>query len=376
MEKTETKLIHRKLASFNKFKLIIPVNVERKIRFLCNEIHDVEWSGVLFYSTEGSFDNMDLVIKCVDIFQMDEGTKGYTEFKTDADIVNYMCNHVELLQETIYHGLIHSHNNMSAFFSGTDLNTLTEEGSSMPHFVSLIVNNEGNYVASVTRYVKSKSLIEEQLKYTSWQNKEHNSLRHDVIEEEYVEYYDLEVIREGIDSEVEKEMKARVHEIRELKSKQPSNPYFYASPYTGYDDKAFKPKLLFDETVDSGINANTGTSTPNQFVVDDTTINNMVWQSITCNPFITADKVNKDKWVKSMSALYKQRFGTIDNFKQFAYDFVSFLIEMDDKIQYSSSKDMMENMSTVATEVSTILEGLPQNDWIKAWVSIYNEYIL
>lgn len=36
------------------------------------------------------------------------------------------------------------------FFSGTDLNTLKGEGASMPHFVSLIVNNKGDYTAAIT----------------------------------------------------------------------------------------------------------------------------------------------------------------------------------------------------------------------------------
>ena len=36
------------------------------------------------------------------------------------------------------------------FFSGTDLNTLQEEGSDMNNFLSLIVNNAGQYTAAIT----------------------------------------------------------------------------------------------------------------------------------------------------------------------------------------------------------------------------------
>ena len=48
---------------------------------------------------------------------------------------------------------IQSHNQMNSFFSGTDRSTLIEEGMTMPHFVSLIVNNAGKYTAKITRRV-------------------------------------------------------------------------------------------------------------------------------------------------------------------------------------------------------------------------------
>ena len=65
------------------------------------------------------------------------------------DVVSYMANNSELLDCQM--GLIHSHNNMSTFFSGTDIRTLEEEGLDRNHFVSLIVNNQGSYTAAITR---------------------------------------------------------------------------------------------------------------------------------------------------------------------------------------------------------------------------------
>ena len=58
-----------------------------------------------------------------------------------------MCNN-DLLD--CYIGLLHSHNHMGSFFSGTDTDTLKSEGMTMPHFVSLIVNNSGEYSAAIT----------------------------------------------------------------------------------------------------------------------------------------------------------------------------------------------------------------------------------
>ena len=46
-------LVHRQ----DIFKIVIPVEVEKKIRFLCKNIWDVEWSGILFYKVEGAFED-------------------------------------------------------------------------------------------------------------------------------------------------------------------------------------------------------------------------------------------------------------------------------------------------------------------------------
>lgn len=96
------------------YKLLIPAEVERKIRFACQKVWNTEWSGTLFFTYEGSFENNDLVIKCVDIYIMDIGTQAYTEFDMNPDVIAYMTEHPELLDCQL--GLIHSHNNMSKEF--------------------------------------------------------------------------------------------------------------------------------------------------------------------------------------------------------------------------------------------------------------------
>lgn len=150
------------------YKMVIPQEVEKKIRLLCREIHNVEWSGVLFYKVSGSFEDKSLTITCVDLFQMDEGTGGYTEYDMSPDVMGYMTDHPKLLDAGVYQGLIHSHNNMATFFSGTDTATLQSEGNDMNHFVSLIVNNAGKYTAGVTRKVKLKQTVNEEFAYPTW----------------------------------------------------------------------------------------------------------------------------------------------------------------------------------------------------------------
>lgn len=90
---------------YNNLKLIIPNEVEKKIRFTCQQIWDFEWSGTLFFNYSGSFENNDLVITCVDFYVMDIGSTTYTEFDMNPDVISYMTEHPELLNCQI--GLIH-----------------------------------------------------------------------------------------------------------------------------------------------------------------------------------------------------------------------------------------------------------------------------
>ena len=87
------------------YKIIIPEEIESKIRFLCNKIHAVEWSGTLFYDIEGTFEDNNLVVTCKDIYLMDIGSAAYTEFNMSPDVISYMAQNPELLDYKT--GLIH-----------------------------------------------------------------------------------------------------------------------------------------------------------------------------------------------------------------------------------------------------------------------------
>ena len=78
------------------YKLIIPGNVEEKIRYLLRKFPSTEWSGVLFTTHEGTFENNDLVITCKDIYPMDLGNTTFTEFKMNEDVAAYMAENIDL----------------------------------------------------------------------------------------------------------------------------------------------------------------------------------------------------------------------------------------------------------------------------------------
>lgn len=134
------------------FRLVIPLEAQNTIDYICSKIHNTEWSGTLFYDITGSFEQNNLTVIVRDVCLRDIGEPAYTEFDENPDVVTYMCEHPDLMD--CYRGLIHSHHNMQAFFSGTDDATVRAEGNDMCHFVSLIVNNTRKYEAAITRKFK------------------------------------------------------------------------------------------------------------------------------------------------------------------------------------------------------------------------------
>lgn len=175
------------------YRLIVTSNLEHIIRKLCEKIPDREWSGVLFYKYEGSFQDNNLTIVCKHMLPMNIGTDSYTEWINSPEIINYMAKN-DLLD--CYTGIIHSHNRFKTTFSNIDLETLLHEGMDMCNAVSLIVNNFGDYSAAITRQVTAVS--------STYEIKEYNMFNQSSItdsniygsKDQYVEYYMLNITKE------------------------------------------------------------------------------------------------------------------------------------------------------------------------------------
>lgn len=186
------------------FKIILSEQLETKIRTYCALSPEREWSGVLFYKFEGTFKD-GITILANDMYLMDQGTAAHTEFDlNEPDSVHYMV--VEGLTDHCI-GLIHSHNRMNSFFSGEDASTLCQYGTEMNNFVSLVVNNAGQYVARVTRKCQlsgtKTTTIEGTLTSTLFNTEEQESSQvhghtTESIESTYLEYVDLTIERPTI----------------------------------------------------------------------------------------------------------------------------------------------------------------------------------
>lgn len=397
--KQPTKVISlvQKFGTYN-YKLIIPAEVERKIRFVCQKVWSTEWSGTLFFTHEGSFENDDLVIRCVDIYIMDIGTQAYTEFDMNPDIISYMCENPELLDCQM--GLIHSHNNMSTFFSGTDTATLKEEGRDRNNFVSLIVNNAGTYTAAITRRIKSKQ-VKESVSYEFFGDGEKQGTKEYVSDADEIEWFYLKIEKEGENYSFP-DMAARLEGIKQAKAekaKKVQTPVYQggykpviansygtkAGPANLVKKEADKPKViqptLFDNANDLPFDDNY--SLPyGQVTFDKVTLKSLVLQLITGSIIISNDsKIDISKWAKSMPTLYEKRFGKgeegMKNFKMWADTYTEYLTwyVTDEKLE-ELGYDEIEICATCAHDMIEELTKLPENDYIKGYIDALQKYLV
>lgn len=397
--KRPTKVISlvQKFGTYN-YKLIIPAEVERKIRFVCQKVWSTEWSGTLFFTHEGSFENDDLVIRCVDIYIMDIGTQAYTEFDMNPDVISYMCENPELLDCQM--GLIHSHNNMSTFFSGTDTATLKEEGRDRNNFVSLIVNNAGSYTAAITRRAKSKQ-VKESVSYEFFGDGEKQDTKEYVSDADEIEWFYLKIEKEGENYSFP-DMAARLEGIKQAKAekaKKVQTPIYQggykpviansygtkAGPANLVKKEADKPKViqptLFDNANDLPFDDNY--SLPyGQVTFDKVTLKSLILQLITGSIIISNDsKIDISKWAKSMPTLYEKRFGKgeegMKNFKMWADTYTEYLTwyVTDEKLE-ELGYDEIEICAICAHDMIEELTKLPENDYIKGYIDALQKYLV
>lgn len=390
----------QKSGTYN-YKLIIPAEVERKIRFACQKVWNTEWSGTLFFTHEGSFENDDLVIRCVDIYIMDIGTQAYTEFDMNPDVISYMCENPELLDCQM--GLIHSHNNMSTFFSGTDTATLKEEGRDRNNFVSLIVNNAGTYTAAITRRIKSKQTMES-VSYEFFGDGEKQDTKEYISDADEIEWFYLKIENED-ETFSFPDMAARLEEIKQVKAEKAKKAQKAQTPvYQGgykpviansYGTKAGPANLVKKEDNKSKVVQSTLFDNADDLPFDDdynlpygqvtfdkVTLKSLVLQLITGSIIISNDsKIDITKWAKSMPALYEKRFGKgeegMKNFKMWADTYTEYLTwyTTDEKLE-ELGFDETEICAICAHDMIEELTKLPENDYIKGYIDALQKYLI
>lgn len=317
----------------NTYKLIITPELEEKIRFLCARFPNNEYSGVLFYDYTGRFEDNSLVLTAKDFCLMDYGSATYTEFDKSAEICNYMIEH-DLLE--CQQGLMHSHDQMSTFFSGTDLGTLQEEGSDMNNFLSLIVNNAGQYTAAITRKVKHIPHVTEVLEYEFFGEETINigNDEYDAIESYEIEYFFLNIKKPTVNVGYT-DLFNRIEEISKDKTKITN---ISREPRTNLIvDSTLKATPLYKETNIPFSKANTavqaGVDTDesidyNKYKFNETDLNNIVKQLLIGSPIFTPKDLNE--WVQKMPTVFSKRFGEgqkgLANYRAFIGYFVEFLV--------------------------------------------------
>ena len=366
----------QKLGSYN-YQLIIPIEVERKIRFACQRVWNTEWSGVLFFNYEGSFENDDLKIICKDIYIMDIGSQTYTEFDMNPDVISYMTDNIELLECQL--GLIHSHASMSTFFSGTDQATLLDEGIDRNNFVSLIVNNAGNYTAAITRKVTSKEVHETSV-YEFFGEGEKEDSKNYIVNKEEIEWFYLKVIKEN-DEFSFPDMDSRFEEIKkskEAKAKLTTANNFPMQSFSSVNKQPAVPnkvevqkELPFEEVADLS-----------NYKFNKETIKTLLLQCITGSVVLSSEsRLDPVKWCSTMVKMYENRFGKgVEGLKFFTLwadtytEFLTWYAEDDKLYQEGLTED--EVQAVCAYNLIEELEKLPQNIYIKRYIEALQKYTM
>lgn len=391
MEETKKALTLPLVKLDTKYKMIISPFVEQKIRHLCTRIWEKEWSGILFYKAEGSFEDSSLVITCADILVMDIGTAGYTEFDISPDVMAYITEHSELMECQM--GLIHSHNNMSTFFSSTDTATLKEEGKDRNHFVSLIVNNAGSYTAAITRKVKSRRTVDETLSYESFGGVLVEATDNWEEEIEEIQYFYLDITKEGNDysfSDVDTRL-AEIKKAKEAKAKTQSyGTKTCGDRYPGYQEAppapiktVMQPTLPFSSTGLESVPSFEpvdGAVDDQDVKADPKLIRTLCLQLLTGSAMVPNEsKIDIKKWVNNMKSVVERRFGGgpagLKSYKDFINSMVEFLVWDTEDQSLVNVIDQDYMMQVIAEGMMEYIGSLPQNTYTKICQSALLTYI-
>ena len=322
----------------NRYKLIITPSLEEKIRFLCARFPNNEYSGVLFYDYTGRFEDNSLVLTAKDFCLMDYGSATYTEFDSSPEICTYMIEN-NLLE--CQQALCHSHNVMCTNPSGTDLNTLVEEGSFRNNFLSLIVNNAGNYTAMLTRKVKHIPHVTEILEYEFFGEGTINlgTDEYDAVESYEIEYFFLDIEKPTVNISYTN-LFDRINEISNNKvinisSKNESfktinnpNANLIISPTV--QEPILEGKLPFE-----GLSKPKAEVDEEEELIDydsvkfnNNQLNSITKQLLMGSPIFNPKDLNE--WVDKMPTAFSKRFGEgqkgLANYKAFIGYFVEFLL--------------------------------------------------
>lgn len=125
-------------------KLIIPKKIHNKYTYLLNRFKSFEWSGPAWYKVKTDKDGFPEEWKIVHFHPLDLGSHAATEWEAKdlAKILKRTYADMPSLKKT-YMGLIHSHNTMGAFLSGTDIDTIQEMAPDEGFYGSLVVASAG-----------------------------------------------------------------------------------------------------------------------------------------------------------------------------------------------------------------------------------------
>lgn len=276
---------------------------------------------------------------------------------------------------------------MQSFFSGTDTQTLKEEGNRRNHFLSLIVNNNGPYTARITRKINAKDEIKRVYTYETFGGSVIEA--EDIIEEDVdgIEYFNLTIEIEAYEKESYNEIYDRLQEIKKAKAK----PTGYQSSNLPKMPTVYKEQELpFYMEEPKGITTSASTVSTNvsdlpfsygDFPISSEIIQKAVEQLVTGSIIIpTKNSIDLKKWCDNMETLFNNRFGegplATANFKQWAEAFIEFICTTTEDPDYADIFTEDEMTALCSYYIKRALEKLPKNKYIDFYLTTINLYII
>jgi len=223
---------------------LIGEQVHEVDRYLCNKYSEVEWCGILFYTEEGYIDNPDeYKIHVHAMYPMHIGDQSSTEIENYGEVEHYIQARPEL--DDMRQGFIHSHNDMDTFFSGTDEKQLVESATAYDLFLSIITNNNGNYVARVSFPVDAITTKKGTL------NVVEDSVGYLDCKVQYMRYYNIEdKILERVKELDEAYKKEQSNAMKRMGYTKNKNNYYTSYDYSNSwvsDIESFEPSTFFED---------------------------------------------------------------------------------------------------------------------------------
>lgn len=157
-----------------KMKILISERFLNQVNYMHTKVSNAtEWCAITHYEiVSKNHDDLleadDIVIRMLNLYPMNIGSAAYTSTRQVAEEQTKFNSffapdyYADLFNPpVIYTGFIHSHHNMSTFFSGTDTKELEDNYKNYPnmYYVSLIVDYDMKYSARAVFGTKEESEI-------------------------------------------------------------------------------------------------------------------------------------------------------------------------------------------------------------------------
>lgn len=245
------------------------------------------------------------------------------------------------------------------FFSSTDVSTLQSEGNETIHFVSLIVNNAGEYNAAITRKVKATfegDMVEE---FESYNGEVITKTTKTVQQKEMIMYHSLTVEIEKCDSTVD-----LYDRIKELKEKNAKTRVITSTNTTTVWPTQQKIEFPKDEVEASHFVDDTND-------IDDE-INLCISKLLTGN--VNTSILTKEEMSKLANSMNEVFSKTFHNMKAFSYWADAYVDCMMTTVNQGWPDD--EYVSSLSEELIYRLQELGDNPYIKEYINILCNYVI